>query len=145
MQALGSYTGGCMLFLGLGTGVGSALISDNVIVPLELGELPYRGSRSLLDYLGRPALRRLGKKKWRREVSRAAGALLKAFRADYVVIGGGNAKDLKTLPSGVRVGHNQSAFRGGYRLWGIDTIPAHEAEKAPSANRPPGAEWRLLS
>jgi polyphosphate glucokinase len=120
MQALGSYEGGRMLFIGLGTGVGSALITEEVILTLELGQLPYKRGETLGDTLGRQGLKRLGKGAWRRAVMDVAPALMKAFLADSVVIGGGNAKKLKKLPPGVRLGHNLTAFRGGFRMWNID-------------------------
>ncbi len=120
MQALGSYEGGRMLFLGLGTGLGSALIAGHVIIPLELGRLHYDGKRTLGEVLGRAGLAKLGKGAWRRAVARAVAALMGAFVADYVVVGGGNAKRLKELPPGVRRGHNLTAFRGGFRLWSVE-------------------------
>jgi polyphosphate glucokinase len=123
MQALGSYEGGRMLFLGLGTGVGSALITEEVILTLELGQLPYKRGETLGEALGRQGLKRLGKAAWRRVVMDVAPALMKAFLADSVVIGGGNAKKLKELPSGVRQSHNLTAFRGGFRLWNIEDAP----------------------
>jgi hypothetical protein len=122
MQALGSYDGGRMLFLGLGTGLGSALITGNVIVPLELGRLPFEGDTRLGDVLGRKGMERLGKAQWRLAVEKATTALMGAFVADYVVIGGGNAKHLKELPPGARRGHNLTAFRGGIRLWGLEDV-----------------------
>jgi hypothetical protein len=122
MQALGSYEGGRMLFLGLGTGLGSALITGHVIVPLELGQLPYDGERTLGEVLGRRGLERIGKAEWRRAVNRAVNFLMGAFVADYVVIGGGNAKNVKNLPPGSRLGHNQTAFRGGFRLWSVEDV-----------------------
>jgi hypothetical protein len=126
MQALGSYEGGRMLFLGLGTGLGSAMITEEFILTLELGQIPYqRGGReeTLGDALGRQGLKRLGKAAWRRAIMDVAPALMKAFLADSVVIGGGNAKKLKELPAGMRLGHNLTAFRGGFRLWNIGTVP----------------------
>jgi polyphosphate glucokinase len=123
MQALGSYEGGRMLFLGLGTGVGSALITEEVILTLELGQLPYKRGETLGEALGRQGLKRLGKAAWRRVVMDVAPALMKAFLADSVVIGGGNAKKLKELPPGVRQSHNLTAFRGGFRLWNIEDAP----------------------
>ena len=117
MQALGSYDGGRMLFLGLGTGLGSALIVDNVLEPMELAHLPYKNGRTYEDYVGLRGLKRLGKKKWRRHVMDVVERLKTALEADYVVLGGGNAKLLKKLPSGVRLGDNENAFRGGFRLW----------------------------
>jgi hypothetical protein len=122
MQALGSYEGGRMLFLGLGTGLGSALIAGSVIVPLELGQLPYDGERTLGEVLGRKGLEKAGKSDWRKAVTQALSCLMKAFVADYVVIGGGNAKVIKELPHGARRGHNLTAFRGGVRLWGIEDV-----------------------
>ncbi|HUI08029.1 MAG TPA: ROK family protein [Verrucomicrobiae bacterium] len=117
MQALGSYRGGRMLFLGLGTGLGSALIVDHVLAPLELAHLPYKNGRSYEDYVGLAELERQGKQKWRRQVNEVARQLKAAMQADYVVLGGGNARLLKKLPRGIRVGNNANAFRGGYRLW----------------------------
>jgi len=117
MQALGSYEGGRMLFLGLGTGVGSALITEDFSLTLELGNLPYKRGKTIGETLGRQGLERSGKAAWRRAVMDIAPALMKAFLADSVVIGGGNAKKLKELPAGVRLGHNLTAFRGGFRLW----------------------------
>jgi polyphosphate glucokinase len=122
MQALGSYEGGRMLFLGLGTGLGSSLIAGNVIVPLELGRLPYDGERTLSDVLGRRGMERNGKSEWRKAVTQAVTALMGAFVADYVVIGGGNAKQVKELPPGARLGHNLTAFRGGIRLWSLEDV-----------------------
>jgi polyphosphate glucokinase len=122
MQALGSYEGGRMLFLGLGTGVGSALIAGNLIVPLELGRLPYDPKRTLGEVLGRRGLERLGKPSWREAVNQAVTSLMGAFVADYVVIGGGNAKQIKELPPGARRGHNLTAFRGGIRLWNVEDV-----------------------
>lgn len=122
MQALGSYDGGRMLFLGLGTGLGSTLITGNVIIPLELGQLQYDRETRLGDVLGRKGMDRLGKGEWREAVNRAVTALMGAFVADYVVIGGGNAKQVKDLPPGARRGHNLTAFRGGIRLWGLEDV-----------------------
>ena len=117
MQALASYQGKRMLFLGLGTGLGSALIVDGVLVPMELAHLPYKNGCTYEDYLGLAGLRRWGKRKWRRHVNEIVGLLQTALEADYVVLGGGNARLLKRLPAGVRRGDNAKAFRGGYRLW----------------------------
>jgi hypothetical protein len=121
MQALGSYHGRRMLFLGLGTGLGSALVWDNYVLPLELGDLPYRNGSIIEDYLGKPGLVRLGEKTWRRDVEHALVQLKKSLIADYVVLGGGNAKKLDKLPEGVERGHNRNAFLGGTRLWQIDS------------------------
>lgn len=122
MQALGSYEGGRMLFLGLGTGLGSALITEEFILTLELGQLHYKRGVTLGEALGRQGLNRLGKTKWRRAVMDVTPALMKAFLADSVAIGGGNAKILNELPAGVRLGHNLTAFRGGLRLWNTGTV-----------------------
>jgi polyphosphate glucokinase len=116
MQALGSYQGGRMLFLGLGTGLGSAMVSDGRIEPMELAHLPYRRG-TFEDYVGRRALERMGKKKWRRHVDRVVEVLVAALLPDDVVIGGGNVKKLKRLPAGARAGSNDNAHRGGVRLW----------------------------
>jgi polyphosphate glucokinase len=117
MQAIGSYEGGRMLFLGLGTGLGSALILAGVIEPMELGHLPYRNGRTYEDFLGIPGLARLGKKRWRKAVFDVVDRLGAAFEVDYVVLGGGNVAKLKKLPPRVRAGHNANAFIGGFRLW----------------------------
>ena len=117
MQALGSYQGGRMLFLGLGTGLGSALIVDNVLEPLELAHLPYKKGRSYEDYVGLAGLKRRGKKRWQHHVAEVVQQLKAAMQVDYVVLGGGNARLLKKLPQGTRLGSNRDAFQGGYRLW----------------------------
>jgi polyphosphate glucokinase len=117
MQALGSYEGGRMLFLGLGTGLGNTLIIDGVIAPMELGHLPYKKNRSFEDYVGNHGLERMGKKKWHQAVFDVVEKLKAALIADYVVLGGGNAKKLKELPEGCRLGNNENAFIGGFRLW----------------------------
>ena len=117
MQALGSYKGGRMLFLGLGTGLGSALIVDGVLEPMELAHLPYKKGRTYEEWVGEAALEKFGKKKWRRSVVEIVTQLKAALEAGDVVVGGGNAKELKTLPKGVRLGSNANAFLGGYRLW----------------------------
>ena len=116
MQAIGSYEGRRMLFLGLGTGLGSAMIVDNILEPMELAHLPYR-KRTYEDYLGERGLKRMGEKKWRRHVGEVVEALRDALEADYVVVGGGNATLLKKLPPKTRMGDNQNAFLGGFRLW----------------------------
>jgi predicted NBD/HSP70 family sugar kinase len=117
MQALGSYRGGHMLFLGLGTGLGSAMIVDDVLVPMELAHLPFIKGRTYEQHVGRAALENCGKKKWRKRVVDVTIRLKAALEADEVVVGGGNAKLLDRLPSGVRLGRNVQAFAGGYRLW----------------------------
>jgi len=144
MQALGSYEGGKMLFLGLGTGVGSALIADNSIVPLELGRLRLRGVETMGELLGRRALKRISKKEWRQLVAEAVAMVSAAFVVDEVVLGGGNAKLMRELPHGVRLGHNLTAFRGGFRLWNIEDVVTHPADGSPPAQPAPPTDWRLL-
>jgi polyphosphate glucokinase len=117
MQALGSYTGGRMLFLGLGTGLGAAMIVDGMLQPMELAHLIYKDGKTYEHYLGLRGLERSGKKKWRRHVATIAKKLRIALKADYVVLGGGNSKKLKELPLGARLGSNVCAFRGGFRMW----------------------------
>jgi polyphosphate glucokinase len=117
MQALGSYEGGRMLFLGLGTGLGSALIVDNIILPLELAHLPYRKGMTFEDHIGERGLLRFGKKKWRQRVHDVVNRLRAAMVANYVVLGGGNVRKLATLPEHCRAGDNSKAFVGGFRLW----------------------------
>lgn len=116
MQALGSYKGGVLLFLGLGTGLGSALIADGVVVPMELGHLSFKNG-TFEDYVGLRGLDRLGKKKWQGYVAYGVARLIAALLPDDVVLGGGNAKKLKKLPPGCRGGDNANAFLGGFRLW----------------------------
>jgi polyphosphate glucokinase len=116
MQALGSYQGGKMLFLGLGTGFGVTVIMDGVIEPLELGRFHYK-KRTLEHYLGKRGLKRLGRKKWQRHVEEVTARLITAIKPNDVVIGGGNAKKLKPLPPGTRLGDNAYAYLGGFRLW----------------------------
>ena len=117
MQALGSYTKGRMLFLGLGTGLGSAMIVDGRLEPMELGHLPYRKGKTYEDYLGLRGLERLGKKKWEHHVLKVVDELRAAMCADEVVLGGGNSKRLKKLPLKTRLGDNENAFIGGLRMW----------------------------
>lgn len=117
MQALGSYRGGRMLFLGLGTGLGSAMIVEGVLQPMELAHLAWRKGKTYEDYLGLRGLKRLGRRRWRREVERATQALCAGLCAEYVVLGGGNAHKLARLPAGAILGDNNNAFRGGFRLW----------------------------
>ena len=123
MQALGSYKGGCMLFLGFGAGLGSAMIVDGILEPMELAHLPYK-KKTYEDYVGDQALKRLGKKKWRRYVADVVTRLKDAVEADYVVLGGGNSKNLKALPTGAELGDNRNAFIGGTRLWKAARRPA---------------------
>lgn len=117
MQALGSYQGGTMLFLGLGTGLGSAMVVQGVVVPMELGQLVVMKNRTFSDYLGKGGLARWGKKKWLKHVEGTVTRFISALELDDVVIGGGNAKKLKQLPTGCRAGSNANAFLGGFRLW----------------------------
>jgi len=117
MQALGDYRGGRMLFLGLGTGLGSAMIVDGRMEPMELAHLPYRKGRTYEDYVGEAGLERLGEVKWRKHVWAIVEQLRAALEPDSVVIGGGNARRLKRIPKGVRLGDNARAFVGGFRLW----------------------------
>jgi polyphosphate glucokinase len=122
MQALGSYQGGSMLFLGLGTGLGSAMIVNGVLEPMELAHLRYRKGKTYEDYLGLRGIERLGKDKWRKHVARVVKKLKRALEADYVVLGGGNSKKLERIPPGARLGSNGNAFLGGFRLWEKDHL-----------------------
>lgn len=117
MQALGSYQGGQMLFLGLGTGLGSALVAEGTLVPLELAHLPYKKGRTYEEYVGLAGLKKYGKKKWCGHVTDVVARLKDGLQAEYVVLGGGNMKLLKQLPPGTRAGKNTNAFLGGFRLW----------------------------
>jgi len=134
MQAIGSDAGGKMLFLGLGTGLGSAMVVDGVVESMKLGHLPYR-KRTYEDYVGERGLERLGQKKWRRYVVDVVARLTAALEPDYVVLGGGNVHKLKTLPPGCRAGDNANAFLGGFRLWDEAGKPPPSA--APRADREP--------
>jgi predicted NBD/HSP70 family sugar kinase len=116
MQALGSYDGGRMLFLGLGTGLGSAMIVDGLLEPMELGHMPYKKA-TYEDYVGARGLARMGKRRWRAEVAEVIEAFRAALEPEYIVLGGGNAEVLKELPPGTRLGDNRNAFLGGFRLW----------------------------
>jgi polyphosphate glucokinase len=144
MQALGSYDGGRMLVLGLGTGLGSTLITENVIVPLELGELPYGDEERLGLLVGRRGLKRIGKPEWRAVVCEMLDSFARAFVVDYIVLGGGNAKLIKELPKGVRLGHNLTAFRGGFRLWNLDDIRTLSPEGEELAEKRKPAAWRVV-
>ena len=117
MQAFGSYEGGRMLFIGLGTGLGTAMILEGVVEPMELGHLPYKKRLSYEDYVGRRGMSRLGKKAWRQEVLTVIDIFRAALQPEYIVLGGGNAKLMKELPPDVRLGANANAFIGGFRLW----------------------------
>jgi polyphosphate glucokinase len=119
MQAMGSYKEGKMLFLGLGTGLGSTFIVDGIVAPMELGHLPYKKG-TFEDYVGVRGLEKSGKTKWRRHVADVVSRLIAALQPDDVVLGGGNVKRLKTLPAGCRMGDNFNAFIGGFRLWETD-------------------------
>jgi hypothetical protein len=121
MQALGSFHGGRMLFLGLGTGLGSTLIWETNVLPLELGDLPYGNGDIIEDYLGKSGMKQLGEKAWKREVLRAVLLLKKSLIADYVVLGGGSVKKFDQLPRGIERGYNRNAFLGGVRLWQLDS------------------------
>ena len=131
MQAIGSYRGGRMLFLGLGTGLGATLIIDGVVEPTEIGHMPYRHGRTFEDYLGERGRRRLGTAKWRHAVVEVIAHLRTAFEADYVVLGGGNCRRLKKLPPHARRGDNRNAFVGGVRIW--------QQRRAPARRRAAGA------
>ena len=143
MQALGSYEGGRMLFLGLGTGLGSAFIAQNVIVPLELGGLPWRRGRQLWEVLGREGLKRAGRRAWRKELLAVLEKLSGAFSVDYVVLGGGNAKHLKRRVPGIHISNNLAAFRGGFRLWNLPDVPTLSAEGV-TASGPVSTDWRVV-
>ena len=117
MQAVGSYEGGRMLFLGLGTGLGTALIIDNIAQPMELAHLPYKKGRTFEEYVGEAGRKRLGKKKWRQEVAKVVERLDAALQPDYIVIGGGNVERLDEMPPNCRRGDNENAFKGGFRIW----------------------------
>ena len=132
MQALGSYKGGKMLFLGLGTGLGSAMIVDGVLNPMELGHLPYRHGMSFENYVGAAGLERRGKKKWKQFVNDVVKRLVAALQPEYVVLGGGNADKLGRLPPKTRLGNNDDAFEGGFRLW---SKSSRRRAKRPPARR----------
>lgn len=131
MQALGSYKNGKMLFLGLGTGLGSAMVVDGIVEPMELGHLPYR-RRTFEDYVGVRGRKRLGQKKWEQAVRDVIARLIAALEPDDVVLGGGNVKKLKNLPPGCRAGDNLNAFVGGFRVW----EKTHRASRSTSRKRP---------
>jgi polyphosphate glucokinase len=134
MQAIGSYRGGRMLFLGLGTGLGATLIIDGVVEPSEVGHMPYKHGRTFESYVGERGRKRAGNHRWRKTVRKVIEELNEAFEPDYIVLGGGNAKRLKKLPRGVRLGANLHAFAGGLRLWdadsGVITSPAAVVRRA---------------
>lgn len=144
MQALGSYEGGRMLFLGLGTGLGTALIADKTIVPLELGELRSHNGSKFCDCLGLKGLHGLGIVKWRRAVRHAVEVLNAAFLPDYVMLGGGNARRIDIPPPNARLGNNNNAFRGGFRLWNLDELPTVAANESMPVALANDAPWRIL-
>jgi polyphosphate glucokinase len=131
MQAVGSYDGGKMLFLGLGTGLGSTMVVSGIAVPMELGHLPYK-KRTFEDYVGRAGLERRGKKKWRETVLDVVERLFLALEPDYVVLGGGNSKKLDVLPEYARLGDNRAAFTGAFRLWDDQPVPTDSLRTAGS-------------
>jgi polyphosphate glucokinase len=137
MQALGSYQGGKMLFLGLGTGLGSAMIVDGVIEPMELGHLPYK-KRTYEDYVGRAGLERYGRKRWQRYVEKVVARLIAALEPDDTVLGGGNVKKLDKLPPGCRAGSNANAFVGGFRLWEDPAAHPHLVGPRRATAKPAG-------
>jgi polyphosphate glucokinase len=121
MQALGAYDGGRMLFLGLGTGLGSAMVIDGIVEPMELGHLPFKKA-TYEDYVGIRGLKRLGRKRWRKKVLEVIEHFSAALEPDYVVLGGGNAADLGELPASIKLGQNEDAFAGGFRLWDAEPV-----------------------
>ena len=137
MQALGSHQSGLLLFLGLGTGLGAALVAAGVVIPLELAHLSYK-RRTYESYLGARALRKLGRKKWQKHVEAGVAGLIEALHPDDVVLGGSNAKKLKTLPDGCRAGTTESAFLGGFRLWedASEARPAAKPRRAKKRAKP---------
>jgi polyphosphate glucokinase len=136
MQARGSYEGGKMLFLGLGTGLGSTMIVDGIVEPMELGHLPYKKG-TYEDYVGVRGLKRLGKKKWQKHVADVVAYLIAALQPDDVVLGGGNVKNLKELPPGCRAGDNANAFLGGFRMW--EDSSGQRNDGAAMQRRPSGS------
>ena len=136
MQALGGYKGGRMLFLGTGTGLGSAMIFDGVVVPLELAHLPYKKGRTYEEWIGLAGLQRQGKRRWRRSVLDIMERLQAAMVCDSVLLGGGNAKLMKNLPSHVMLGANSNAIDGGIKLWQDAELPVHVTKKVPKRRRP---------
>jgi polyphosphate glucokinase len=122
MQAVGSYDRGRMLFLGLGTGLGSAMIVENVAQPMELAHMPYKDGRTFEEYVGEAALEQSGQEAWQKEVAAVVARLQAALEPDYVVLGGGNVRLLDQLPPGCRRGDNKNAFTGGFRLWGKHAV-----------------------
>lgn len=134
MQALGSYKGGRMLFIGLGTGLGTALIVDGIIEPMELAHLPYKKGRTYEDYAGLRGLKKYGKKKWRNNVNDVVCKLKTALEADYVVLGGGNARLIKKFPEGTLRGKNSNAITGGFRIWASGDKEQDKIHNVPEKN-----------
>jgi len=145
MQALGGYKGGRMLFLGTGTGLGSALIFDGVVIPLELAHLPYKKGRTYEEWIGLAGLQRQGKKRWRRSVLDILERLQAAMVCDSVLLGGGNAKLMKNLPPHVMLGANSNAIDGGIKLWQDATIPEPPVQIMKKAPRHRRASYKLKS
>ena len=135
LQAVGAYDGGRMLFLGLGTGLGSVLITEHVVIPLELGNLPFRNGHTMAERLGRQGLKDHGRVVWMEDIQAVTAVLREAFAADYLLLGGGNAKHVDPLPEGARRGGNVDAFHGGYRLW---------EEMDEPHGREPRRVWRVV-
>ncbi len=132
MQAMGSYEGGRMLFLGLGTGLGTTLILDGIVEPMELGHMHYKRGRTFEQYVGERGRRRLGTRKWRKVVTKVVEQFKRSLEVDYVVLGGGNARRLKKLPEGAKLGDNRNAFIGGIRLWRSPRVTGHRKRLAAS-------------
>jgi polyphosphate glucokinase len=135
MQALGGYKGGRMLFLGTGTGLGSAMIFDGVVIPLELAHLPYRKGRTYEEYIGLAGLQMRGKKRWRKSVLDIITRLKAAMVCDSVLLGGGNAKLMKDLPPHVILGANSNAIDGGIKLWQEQTVPVPPDRQPKTASK----------
>jgi polyphosphate glucokinase len=147
MQAIGSYEGGRMLFLGLGTGLGATLILDGVVEPMEIGHMPYRNGRTFEQYVGECGRARMGTRKWRKVVRQVVDQLSKVLEVDYVVVGGGNAKRLKNLPDNVRLGDNNNAFAGGLRLWECEGNPPRiepQRRAGSAVDKPPRSRRRVF-
>jgi polyphosphate glucokinase len=136
MQAVGSYQGGRMVFLGLGTGLGTAMIDESHLIALEAAHLPYKKRLSFEEWVGNAAKERLGKRRWREEVAEVCAIFRRTFLPDYIVLGGGNAKELKEVPEGCRLGDNSLAFLGGFRVWdrewasSVPECPAMDAQRS---------------
>lgn len=143
MQALGGFRGGRMLFLGIGTGLGSALVVDGTVISLELAHVPYKNGKTYEEYIGLGGLQRRGKKRWRKSVLDIIAVLRAAFVADYVLLGGGNAKLMRDLPEGVIVGANANAVAGGIKLWETPGVPSDTPQPVPAAPRPAGKKKKI--